>query len=188
MESYVGEIKFVPYDFEPTNWAFCDGRLLPIAQHTALFTFLGTDFGGNGVDTFGLPDLRGRCPVGVGQGEGLSQVTLAESSGYEQAQLRSQQIPSVSAQVAIPVNTATPANDQGFSQVPSETCLLSPTTEREVGATVLLYGPPQGPAYAGTLLPFSITTEAGDRLLDLDNPFLGLNCIICMKGNPPPRD
>src|ERR1700752_5297904 len=120
MESYVGEIKIVPYDFEPENWAFCDGSLLPIGQYTALFNYLGTQFGGNGADNFALPDLRGRCPVGVGQGQGLREVTLGESDGYEEAELSSRQIPSVSAEVATPVNTATPANDQGFSQVPSE--------------------------------------------------------------------
>jgi len=190
MSPFLGEIMIAPYSYEPRDWAFCDGRLLPIDQYRALYELLGTRFGGNGVDNFALPDLRGRRPIGAGKGQDLSEVTLGEKGGNEHVVLSSNQIPSVSAQVAIPVNRATPANpvDLGFSQVPSETCVLSPTTDPEAGAKVLLYGPPQGPAYSGNLLPFSIATEAGDKLIDLGNPFLGLNCIICMKGNPPPRD
>ncbi len=190
MTPFIGEIKLVPYDFEPTNWAFCDGRLLSIHENTLLYSSIGSAFGGNGADTFALPDLRGRRPIGVGTGQDLSQVTLGEAGGTELVELSSNRIPPVSAQVAIPVNTATPANpvDKGFSQVPSENCLLSPTTDPEVGATVLLYGPPQGPATSGTLLSFKITTAAGDMPVDKRNPFLGLNFIICMKGIPPPRD
>ena len=189
MNPFLGEIMVSPYDFAPTNWAFCDGRLLQIDQYRDLYRLLGTKFGGNGIDNFALPDLRGRCPIGVGKGQDLSEVTLGEAGGNELVELSSNQIPSLSAQVAIPVNTATPPNpvEKGFSQVPSENCLLSPTLDPEAGARVLLYGPPQEPATSGTLLPFKITTAGGGVPVDVRNPFLGLNFIICVKGFPPPR-
>jgi len=187
MSPFLGEIMIAPYSYEPRDWAFCDGRLLPIDQYRALYELLGTRFGGNGVDNFALPDLRGRRPIGAGKGQDLSEVTLGEKGGNEHVVLSSNQIPSVSAQVAIPVNRATPANpvDLGFSQVPSETCVLSPTTDPEAGAKVLLYGPPQGPAYSGTLRPFSVATAGGNVPVDVRNPYLGLNFFICVKGFPP---
>ena len=110
MTPFIGEIKIVPYDLEPTDWAFCDGRLLSIHENTLLYSCIGSAFGGNGADTFALPDLRGRRPIGVGTGQDLSQVTLGEAGGTELVELSSNQIPSLSAQVAIPVNTATPPN------------------------------------------------------------------------------
>ena len=68
MEPFIGEIKMFGGTFAPRNYAFCNGQLLPIAQYSALFSILGTTFGGNGIQTFGLPDLRGRRPIGFGQG------------------------------------------------------------------------------------------------------------------------
>lgn len=70
-QPFIGEIMIVPYNFPPRGWAFCHGQLLPIAQHTALFSLLGTTYGGDGRTTFALPDLRGRFPLGEGSGSGL---------------------------------------------------------------------------------------------------------------------
>jgi microcystin-dependent protein len=78
---FVGEILLVPYNFAPTGFAFCEGQLLPISQNTALFSLLGTNYGGNGTSTFGLPDLRGAVPIGAGQGPGLSLYDLGQTSG-----------------------------------------------------------------------------------------------------------
>src|SRR5215510_2209805 len=86
-EPFLGMIAIYPYSFAPRGWAFCNGQLLPIAQNTALFSLLGTTYGGNGQTTFGLPDLRGRVPVGQGQGPGLSDVTLGEAAGVESVSL-----------------------------------------------------------------------------------------------------
>src|SRR5439155_24761782 len=75
-EPFIGQIALFPYNFAPRNWAFCQGQILPISQNTALFSLLGTTFGGNGQTTFALPDLRGRVPNSSGQGPGLSSYDL----------------------------------------------------------------------------------------------------------------
>src|SRR3954469_2121270 len=78
-EEFIGSLLLVPYTFAPVGWAFCNGQLLPISQYDVLFSLLGTTFGGDGVNTFGLPDLRGRTPVHVGPGFVLGQVGGVES-------------------------------------------------------------------------------------------------------------
>src|SRR4051812_15498079 len=80
-------------NFAPRGWAFCNGQILPIAQNAALFSILGTTYGGNGTTTFGLPDLRGRVPVHQGQGPGLSQYDLGEQTGSEGVTLTINQVP-----------------------------------------------------------------------------------------------
>jgi microcystin-dependent protein len=80
-DPFIAEIKIVPYNFAPRGWAFCDGQLLPIAQNTALFSLVGTIYGGDGRTTFGLPDLQGRLPMHPGNGPGLTQRQLGEGSG-----------------------------------------------------------------------------------------------------------
>jgi microcystin-dependent protein len=82
-EPFLGQIALFPYNFAPRNWAFCAAQLLPISQYTALFSLLGTNYGGNGTTTFGLPDFRGRVPNGAGQGPGLANYVVGEQSGNE---------------------------------------------------------------------------------------------------------
>ena len=82
-EPFLGQIALFPYSFAPRNWAFCAGQLMSISQSTALFSLLGTYYGGNGVTTFGLPDLRGRVPIAAGQGPGLEDYALGQASGDE---------------------------------------------------------------------------------------------------------
>jgi microcystin-dependent protein len=89
----LGEIKMVPYNFAPKGWAFCNGQLLSISQNTALFSLLGTTYGGNGTTTFALPDFRGRVPTSAGQGPGLSNYTLGEQTGTESVTLTVAQLP-----------------------------------------------------------------------------------------------
>lgn len=92
-EPFIGEIRMFGGNFAPIGWALCDGTLLPIAQNTALFSILGTTFGGNGVSNFALPDLRGRVPIHAGQGPGLSPYIQGQSSGSESVTLTVNQIP-----------------------------------------------------------------------------------------------
>lgn len=94
MEPFLGQLVLVPYDFAPTGWALCNGQLLPIAENQALFALLGTTYGGDGVTTFALPDLRGRVPVSSGQGPGLSSYIVGETYGAESVTLNTSQIPS----------------------------------------------------------------------------------------------
>lgn len=91
---FVGEIRLLGCNFAPVGWAPCDGRLLSIAQESTLYTLIGTTYGGDGVTTFGLPDLRGRVAIGQGQGPGLTNRVLGERAGVETVTLTSQQIPS----------------------------------------------------------------------------------------------
>ncbi|HSH15433.1 MAG TPA: tail fiber protein, partial [Verrucomicrobiae bacterium] len=86
-DPFVAEIRIVGFNFPPRGWATCNGQLLPIAQNTALFSLLGTTYGGNGVSTFALPDLGGRAPMHPGQGPGLSLRDLGESGGSQTVQL-----------------------------------------------------------------------------------------------------
>lgn len=92
-DPFVAEIRIFPFNFAPRGWAWCDGQLLPISQNTALFSLLGTTYGGNGMSTFALPDLQGRAPMHPGQGPGLSLHDLGETGGTETVTLLESQIP-----------------------------------------------------------------------------------------------
>ena len=92
-DQFVAEIRIFPFNFPPTGWAFCDGQLMPISQNTALFSLLGTVYGGDGKSTFALPDLQGSVPMQPGQGQGLSLRDLGEMSGVETITLLQSEIP-----------------------------------------------------------------------------------------------
>src|SRR5512139_4030735 len=93
-DPFVAEIRIFPFNFAPTGWAFCDGQLMPLSQNTALFSLLGTTYGGNGKSNFALPDLQGRAPMFWGQGPGLSLRDLGETGGSETVTLLESEIPS----------------------------------------------------------------------------------------------
>jgi len=92
-EPFLGQIQIVGFLFEPKGWAFCNGQLLPISQNTALFSLLGTYYGGDGVTTFALPDLRGRMAIGQGQGRGLQYYVMGEVGGEEQVTITLSEMP-----------------------------------------------------------------------------------------------
>jgi microcystin-dependent protein len=92
-DQFVAEIRIFPFNFAPTGWAFCDGQLMPISQNTALFSLLGTTYGGDGKSTFALPDLQGSAPMQQGQGKGLSLRDLGEMSGSESITLLVSEMP-----------------------------------------------------------------------------------------------
>ena len=93
-DQFVGEIRIVGFNFAPTGWAFCNGQLLPISQNTALFSLLGTTYGGDGRSTFALPNLQGAAPLQAGQGPGLSNYNLGQVGGQPLVTLTPAQIPS----------------------------------------------------------------------------------------------
>src|SRR3954466_15784298 len=116
-DQFVAEIRIFPFNFPPTGWAFCDGQLMPISQNTALFSLLGTTYGGDGKSTFALPDMQGNAPMQPGQGQGLSLRDLGEMSGVESITLLQSEIPvhthtmrvaNAAATTAVPTN-AVPA-------------------------------------------------------------------------------
>lgn len=92
-DPFVAEIRIVPFNFAPKGWAFCDGQLLPLSQNTALFSLLGTTYGGNGQNNFALPDLQGRAPMMWGQGPGLSLYDPGESGGAQTVSLTQSEMP-----------------------------------------------------------------------------------------------
>lgn len=92
-DQFVAEIRIFPFNFPPKGWAFCDGQILPISQNTALFSLLGTTYGGDGKSTFALPDLQGSAPMQPGQGQGLSLRDLGEIGGTESVSLLVSEIP-----------------------------------------------------------------------------------------------
>ena len=93
MDPFVAEIRIFPFNFAPKGWAFCNGQLLPLSQNTALFSLLGTTYGGDGKSTFALPDLQGSAVMHPGQGQGLSQHFLGEQSGSQTVTLLQSEIP-----------------------------------------------------------------------------------------------
>ena len=113
METFLGSIMFFGFNFEPRGWAYCDGRLLSIAQNSALFSLLGTYYGGDGITTFGLPDLRGRYPMGQGQAPGLTPRQMGEVGGVENVTLNQQQMPAHNHKVSVASSSSSkdPANN-----------------------------------------------------------------------------
>ncbi len=191
MEPFLGEIKMVGFNFAPRGYAMCQGQLLPIAQNSALFSLLGTTFGGNGQVTFGLPDYRGRGPVGMGQGPGLSTIVQGEAAGGENVTLLNSNLPPFSLPVTGTVSVAIPASTaDGSSQVPDTDSVLAKPLDSAAGAEVSLYGN----AADTTLAPFNASLNAnavhsgGGIPLGVRNPYLGTNFIIALEGVFPSRN
>jgi len=168
-ESFVGEIKLVPYNFAPTGFALCNGQLLPIAQNTALFSLLGTMYGGNGVSTFALPDLRGRAAISAGQGPGLSLRDQGETGGSETVTLTLPETPLHNHQVNVSTSAGTTAVAAGNH--------LSAST----------YGNSYAPTTEGTMPADTIGQVGGSQPHDNRQPYLTLNYIIALQGIFPPR-
>lgn len=113
-EPFIGEIRMFGGTFAPAGWAFCAGQLMPISENDALFTLIGTTYGGDGQETFGIPDLQGRVPMHQGQGPGISQnYILGESAGVESVTLTTQQIPIHNHAVVASTNTASSTTASG---------------------------------------------------------------------------
>ena len=130
-QPFVGEIRLFGCNFAPMGWAFCDGRLLSIAENDVLYVLIGTTYGGDGVTTFGLPDLRGRLPLGQGQGPGLTNRVIGEKAGTETVTLITQQMPahthSVLASTGV-ATTGTPANTLVPGAVSNQTMYVTDLT------------------------------------------------------------
>lgn len=111
-EPYVGEIRMVGFNFAPRGWAFCDGQLLQVSQNDALFSLLGTIYGGDGRTTFGLPDMRGRIPIHAGNGPGLSNRRLGSMGGAENVTLTTNELPSHTHGINVHSDVGTETNPQ----------------------------------------------------------------------------
>lgn len=166
-EPFLGEIRTFAGNFAPTGWALCDGRLLPIAQYTALFSLLGTTYGGDGKITFGLPNLQGSAPMHWGDGPGLTPRTIGETGG--------------SSSVTVLV-TEMPGHSHLLGASQSSASALSPT-DNVLGDTSLYAGPP----YTQALAPQALAPAGGSQPHDNMQPYLALTFIIALQGIFPSR-
>lgn len=163
---YIGEIRMFGGNFAPQGWAFCDGSLLPISENDALFTLIGTTYGGDGQTTFALPDLRGRLPVHMGQGGGLSSRIIGETGGTESVTLTMTQIP---AHTHALLGSSSLASELS----PAGTVIASPTN-------IDLYRPGSAPVSA--LAANAISPAGGSQPHDNIQPFLCISFIISLFG------
>jgi microcystin-dependent protein len=170
-DPFVAEIRIFPFNFAPKGWAFCDGQLLPISQNTALFSLLGTTYGGNGTSTFALPDLQGRAPMHPGQGPGLSLHDLGEESGSETVTLLESEIPSHTHRM------------EGATQDPATAKLVSPNASFALSQGGGIYQD----AGNALLAPEALAPAGGAQPHNNLMPYLTLNFNIALQGVFPPR-
>lgn len=173
-DPFIGELRAVGFNFAPKNWATASGQLLAISQNTPLFALLGTNFGGDGRSTFGLPNLQGRIPIGAGQGPGLSLYDVGESDGVPSVTLLQTELPQHTHTVRgdlTPAAADTPVNNAFAHSVPAAGNLYTTNST------------PQVQMNAGTVSSFG-GNQAHNNMM----PYLTLNWIIALQGIFPPRD
>ncbi|KAA3615342.1 MAG: phage tail protein [Calditrichaeota bacterium] len=173
-EPFIGEIKMFGGNFAPRGYAFCDGQLLPISQYSALFSILGTTYGGDGRTTFGLPDLRGRAPIHEGNGPGLSDRRLGQKGGQENVVLNITQIPSHTHTAQLNADSTVATSDK------PESGLLA----RNAGSTPQ-YGDTVNTALNSAAVKVSNT--GGNGAHPNMQPFITINYIIALEGIYPSR-
>jgi microcystin-dependent protein len=169
-EPFIGEVKIFAGNFAPRGYALCNGQLLPIAQNTALFSILGTTYGGNGQTTFALPNLQGKAPLHAGQGPGLSPYALGQTAGEVAHTLTSSEVPAH--------NHALRGSSAATGGTPSPTVVLAATSGAKVYRS------------ATNLVPMATGLNANLGGLPHENrqPCLALNFIIAMQGVFPSRN
>lgn len=173
-DQFVAEIRIFPFNFPPTGWAFCDGQLMPLSQNTALFSLLGTTYGGDGKSTFALPDMQGNAPMQPGQGQGLSLRDLGEMSGVESITLLQSEIP-------VHTHSITAHNgDQADAQNPS------PNTALAQSANGFAYQANTS-ANLTALAPQALAPAGGGLPHNNMQPYLTLNFCIALQGIFPQR-
>lgn len=170
-DPFVAEIRIFPFNFAPKGWAWCDGQLLPLSQNTALFSLLGTTYGGDGKSTFALPDLQGRAPMQPGQGPGLSLHDLGETGGSETVTLLESEIPMHS-------HTLRGNNNLGDTPVPSGNTLaryVNNAYQQNTSANLV------------QMSPSALTPAGGDAPHNNMMPYLTFYFCIALQGVFPPR-
>jgi microcystin-dependent protein len=169
-DPFVAEIRIFPFNFAPKGWAWCDGQLLPLSQNTALFSLLGTTYGGNGKDNFALPDLQGSAPMHPGQGPGLSLHDLGEVGGSDTVSLLESEIPSHS-------HTVNASEGDGTERSP----------EGQLLATGIGISHYQAPGSMTNLAPNAVAPSGGDQPHNNLQPYLTFFFNIALQGVFPPR-
>jgi len=171
-DQFVAEIRIFAGNFAPTGWALCDGQLLPISQNTALFSLLGTTYGGNGQSNFALPNLQGIAPMQAGQGPGLTNRQLGEVGGEQALTLLQTEIPQHSHAVQ-----ASPA--------PGAPRLANPAAATWAASTARPYAP-SGPSNVA-MHPLALSIAGGNLPHNNMPPYLTMTFIIALQGIYPPR-
>jgi microcystin-dependent protein len=179
---FVGQLMYEPFNFAPKGWAFCDGQVLAISTNTALFSLLGTFYGGDGKANFALPDMRGRVPLMQGQGAGLSNYALGQSGGTETVTLLTSNLPAHSHSMSLNSGTVSASSAVANSAVPTGHALANTghnpayaSTAPDVNlASVTLTG---STGLTGGSTPFAVRT-----------PYLVVSCAIALQGVFPPRN
>jgi microcystin-dependent protein len=170
-DPFVAEIRIFPFNFAPKGWAFCNGQLLPLSQNTALFSLLGTTYGGNGKSNFALPDLQGRAAMHPGQGQGLSLHDLGETGGSETVTLLESEIP---------------AHSHALRASLDDADLAAPTPSRVLAkASSNIYNPSNSGLVS--MAPEALAPAGGDQPHNNLQPYLTLNFCIALQGVFPPR-
>lgn len=171
MDPYIGQILMFGGNFAPRGWAFCDGQLLAISQNTALFSLLGTIYGGDGRTTFALPDLRGRTPIHEGTGPGLSPKSLGSRAGMEENMLSVNQLPPHSHPINLDIK------EEGNTDDPNQHFIA--------GNSINSFG---NAADTGKTLATSNTGNIGSNTpVNNMQPYLAVSYIIALQGNFPSR-
>lgn len=172
-EPFVAEIRIFAGNFAPRGWAFCDGQLLPVSQNTALFSLIGTTYGGDGRTTTALPDLQGRAPMHPGRGPGLTSRRLGEKVGAETVTLTEASLPSHSHSVRAATsagNTATPSTTTALAPSGFDRLYQSNTTENK-----------------GDMDPSIVSATGGSQSHENMQPYITMNFIIALVGLYPSR-
>lgn len=178
---FVGEVRPFPFNFAPLGWAMCNGQILPISQNTALFSLVGTNYGGNGTSTFGLPNLQGRVPIHTDQFSGGGQYPIGSQSGVETVTL-------TLAELA--------AHNHGFSGTTAAANEKRPLTGAAYAASAAAGSPPVSPDlnYYGpdtsvtSINPNTLAGTGGGQAHENRQPFLVINWCIALTGIYPARD
>ncbi|MFV8749418.1 phage tail protein [Nannocystaceae bacterium ST9] len=171
MEAFIATIMMFGGNFAPRGWALCQGQIMSISQNTALFSLLGTTYGGDGIQTFALPDLRGRMPMGTGQGPGLTPRQLGESGGSESVTLTVNNLPAHNHQIAALSNTGDQASPANHFSAGGGTGMLPYSSRND-----------------STMNPAALSLTGGNQPVATESPFLALNFIICLEGIFPSRN
>ncbi len=203
LEPFIGEVAFFAGNYEPQGWLFCDGRILPIFQYQALFSILGNKFGGDGSTNFALPDLRGRVAVGTGQAPGTSNYYQGNKGGVERVTLTHNNLPSHSHGAKInEANVSTEITLKAYSKDGNKT-----SPEGAIPAVVNRQeGPGQSISQSGYTdneadvnmkptpvdiklqnINVEVSNTGGSQPVENRQPYLGMNYIIAIEGNYPPR-
>jgi microcystin-dependent protein len=182
MEGYIAEIRMFAANFAPRNWAYCQGQILSIAQNTALFSLLGTTYGGNGQTTFGLPNFASRVALGTGQGAGLSNCTLGEMDGVETVTLTINQMPQH-------IHTATGnVSPLAYNGGGDETSINGGFPANSTTVSGNLFGTTPNGTMGTSSATVTIQPSGSSSPHSNLQPYLGMNYIICMYGIFPSRN